>query len=185
MAKDNVTIYLILGLLKHESMTGYDIKGRIDGSISQFWNVGFSQIYPALKVMEKEGLVERQIEGGIKGPDRILYSITESGNKILMLWLEQPVSKEHLRYEIMLKLFFGKSVTVEENVARIKEFQGRYAKMLDGINMFEDNLKSIIQGTEDDHLYYYLTVLFGKEVYQAYLKWADKAIELLEQKGNE
>jgi hypothetical protein len=31
-----------------------------------------------------------------------------------------------------------------------------------------------------DHLYYYLTVLFGEKIYKAYLDWAKEALEILE-----
>ncbi len=37
MAKDRKIDMVILGLLAHEDLTGYDIKKRIDGAISLFW----------------------------------------------------------------------------------------------------------------------------------------------------
>ena len=44
MAKDNTTRYIILGLLNHEPLSGYDMKKQIDIMVSQFWNVGYIQI---------------------------------------------------------------------------------------------------------------------------------------------
>ena len=37
MAKDRKIDLVILGLLSHEDLTGYDIKKHIDGAINFFW----------------------------------------------------------------------------------------------------------------------------------------------------
>lgn len=57
MAKDRKIDLVILGLLAHDDLTGYDIKKRIDGAITFFWKGSFGSIYPALSAMEKDGLV--------------------------------------------------------------------------------------------------------------------------------
>ncbi len=68
-----------------------------------------------------------------------------------------PEQKEYTKYEILLKLFFGSLVPDESNLARVLH-------------------------NEKDHLYFYLTVLFGEHVYKAYLDWADEAKALLDGK---
>ena len=52
MAKDRKIDLVILGLLSHEDLTGYDIKKHIDGAINFFWKGSFVSIYPALNAME-------------------------------------------------------------------------------------------------------------------------------------
>ena len=59
MAKERKIDRVILGLLSHEPLTGYDIKKRIDTSIRFFWKGSFGSIYPALSDMEKNGLITR------------------------------------------------------------------------------------------------------------------------------
>ena len=83
MVKDNNTRYVLLGLLSHEPLSGYDIKKRIDQSISQFWNVGYGQIYPTLALLEKEGLIERILSENAKGPQRNVFAITNKGHTLL------------------------------------------------------------------------------------------------------
>ena len=68
MAKDRKIDLVILGLLAHDDLTGYDIKKRIDGAISFFWKGSFGSIYPALSAMEKDGLVI-----GDKAYDKMIY----------------------------------------------------------------------------------------------------------------
>ncbi|MNI96905.1 hypothetical protein D3C73_1554540 [compost metagenome] len=50
--------------------------------------------------------------------------------------------------------------------------------------MFKSNLERVLH-TEKDHLYFYLTVLFGEHVYKAYLDWAEEAKALLAGKPDE
>lgn len=180
MAKDNKTLYVILGLLAHEEMTGYDIKKRIDSSLSFFWDAGFGQIYPSLGVLESEGLVTKRTEVSEKRPTRIVYSITESGRQKLKQWLSTPVEKESVRYEILLRLFFGKQLPLEENIKRIDEFKSRNQASYETMLQFKKELSGILSQSED-HLYIYLTVLFGEKVYKAYLDWVEEATGILEQ----
>lgn len=178
MPKENTTVYIILGLLNHEDLSGYDIKKRIDVMISGFWEVGYGQIYPTLAKLVTEELVVKQKGSGSKGPDKYIYAITGKGREVLREWVQLPGQKEYTKYEIMLKLFFGSLVPEESNLARIDEFKERHTQSLQMIQMFKRNLEPILH-TEKDHLYYFLTVLFGEHVYKAYLAWAEEAKELL------
>lgn len=180
MAKSNTTIYIILGLLDHENLSGYDIKKRIDSIISHFWEVGYGQIYPTLKTMEENGMIGKQPSETNKGPERILYTITEKGREVLKEWLLLPEAKEYTKYEILIKLFFGNRVSTEENLKRIEMFKERHLENLKFMKVFEDNLMQVLS-EEEDHLYYYLTVLFGEEIYKAYITWAEKAENILKQ----
>ena len=107
MAKDRKIDLVILGLLFHEDLTGYDIKKRIDGAISFFWKGSFGSIYPALADMEKAGLVERRRAQTKGRREKILYHITDEGTAKLKEWLNVEQVANDLKYETMLKLYFG------------------------------------------------------------------------------
>ena len=178
MAKENTTRYILLGLLSHEDMSGYDMKKRMDVAISHFWNVGFGQIYPTLKELNAEGLVEKKEYPSEKGPNRIVYSITEEGRQTLSDWLRLPEEKEYTRYELLLKLFFSASLPAQYSVQRIASFRARHEQNYHLMDQFTNELATILDAGPD-HRYYYLTALFGKHVYQAYLAWAEEAEQLL------
>lgn len=178
MAKDNTTRYILLGLLRHMPMSGYDLKKRIDLSIRQFWNVGYAQIYPTLAALERDGMVIKTVLESIKGPQRHIYVITEAGERALTQWLLLPVEKEYTKYELLLKLFFGAGVPVESSIERIAAFEKRQTESLSMIRLFRQNLEGVLDG-ESDHLYYYLTVLFGEQVYAAYQSWSQQALSIL------
>lgn len=178
MAEKNTTAYIILGLLAHEASSGYDLKKKIDTMISRFWDVGYGQLYPTLKVLEKEGAVTGRPVRSSKGPDRIVYAITEAGRQKLAGWLSQPNEKEHVRYEILLKLFFGSLGSPADHVRMVEAFRERNAENLRLIRSAETNLEAVFPESRD-HLYYYLTALFGEYVYRAYVEWADEAAAFL------
>ena len=106
MARERKIDMVILGLLSHEDMSGYDIKKKIDGSISFFWKGSFGNIYPALKDMENSGLIVKDAVS-MSGREKVSYHITDKGTGTLRDWLRDEQAGNELRYETLLKLFFG------------------------------------------------------------------------------
>ena len=176
MAKDKKIDMVILGLLSHEDLTGYDIKKRIDTGISFFWKGSFGNIYPALKDMEEEGLISKK-DVSVGGRERISYHINSSGKNALKKWLSDEQASNELRYETLLKLFFGGNLDKKISLHNIEVFENQISNDLKLLKGFAAKLKQNLEVT--DHLYFYLTVSFGIETYEAYLKWCKKAKEML------
>lgn len=181
MSKENTTVYILLGLLRHEPMSGYDLKKRIDLSVSRFWDVGYGQIYPTLRTLEQRELVTKSSGERSGGPDKYVYSISEKGRNVLEHWLRQPGDREYTKYEILVKLFFGSSLPASENIVRIEDFRTRQSAELNMMGRFKESLEQVM-AENPDHLHFYLTASFGEKLYRAYVEWADEAIALLEQK---
>ena len=176
MAKDKKIDMVILGLLSHEDLTGYDIKKRIDTGISFFWKGSFGNIYPALKDMEEEGLISKK-DVSVGGRERISYHINSRGKSALKKWLSDEQASNELRYETLLKLFFGGCQDKKVSLHNIEVFENQICSDLKLLKGFASKLKQNLD--EADHLYFYLTVSFGIETYEAYLKWCKKAKEML------
>lgn len=56
-------------------MSGYDVKQFLESTIAHFWNESYGQIYPTLKALEAEGLVEGHDDEG-DGRGRRVYTLT-------------------------------------------------------------------------------------------------------------
>lgn len=177
MPKDRKIDWIILGLLAHEDMTGYGIKKRVDHEISFFWKGSFGSIYPALNEMLKAGQVEKTEEEPCGGREKILYHITEQGKETLKRWLMDSRADNDLKYETLVKIFFGRSAGREASIRNIEIFEGKVRDDLAMLKFFQNNLEKVLK--EEDHFYYYLTVLFGIETYEAYLRWCEKAKKML------
>lgn len=176
MAKEKKIDMVILGLLCHNDMTGYDIKKMIDNAISFFWKGSFGNIYPALKDMEEKGFITRS-DTSVGGREKIAYHITEKGRERLVGWLRDEQTSNEMRYETLLKLFFGGSQEKQVSLRNIEAFEARVKRDLEMLKGYADNLGKVKD--EEDHLYYYLTVSFGIETYEAYLRWCVKAKAML------
>lgn len=184
MAKENKARYVILGLLAHAPMTGYDIKKKIENSISHFYEISYGQIYPELARLEEQGFVSLTVGYGESGMVRKVYSLTAAGLVDLQAWIAKAVEEEKLHYDILLKLFFGRHVSMQENIEQIKAFRERSAAKLELFQSYEEELRRIL-GASMDHAYVLLTVRFGQKACQAYLEWADEAICYLQDNNND
>src|SRR5258708_32175163 len=73
----------LLGILSLRAMSGYDIRKFVKENIGYFWKESYGQIYPMLKRMAAEGLVDVRVERNGGKPDRQVCSRTRSGNSEL------------------------------------------------------------------------------------------------------
>jgi DNA-binding PadR family transcriptional regulator len=179
MAKDRKIDVVILGLLAHEDLTGYDIKKQIDGAISFFWKGSFGSIYPALGEMEKQGLVRRKKSGNTGGREKIIYQITGEGRDTLKSWLNDEKAANDLKYETLLKMYFGGTEDRSVTIRNIEIFEEQVKENLEILRLYKENLEKVLD--QEDHIHFYLTATFGIETYEAYLRWCNKAKKILKE----
>ncbi|MBQ0066536.1 MAG: PadR family transcriptional regulator [Firmicutes bacterium] len=184
MTKERKIDMVILGLLSHEKLSGYDIKKRIDDGIRFFWKGSFGSIYPALSHLEKEGFIRKSKEDSNEsGRERIAYEITEAGRSNLQAWLSDSKTVNDLKYEVLLKIFFGGAVENHVSLATIEAFEKEIEQELKMLQFFKQNLSKVLH--ERDHVFFYLTVSFGVETYEGYLRWCQEAKTMLSEQNCE
>jgi DNA-binding PadR family transcriptional regulator len=111
--KQTAVTPVVLGLLSLGPRSGYDIKTVVDRSTRFFWAASYGQIYPELRRLEDEGLVEGEdAPNGRRG--RRVYKMTEVGRKALQDWLLGPETTIEYRDESLLRLFFGDALPREQ-----------------------------------------------------------------------
>ncbi|MGO9122969.1 MAG: helix-turn-helix transcriptional regulator [Desulfomonilaceae bacterium] len=108
---------ILLGFLMRSSMTGYDLKKAFAISFSFFSGLSYGTIYPALKKMEKLGLISKTVEIQDGAPNRKVYTITEAGKKIFLDSLRSPFSPEQPKSPFLMRLFFFAFLPPEERRA--------------------------------------------------------------------
>lgn len=170
MANENRMEFVILGLLSHESLTGYELKKRMDTTMSLFWSGSYGSIYPTLQRLCECGRI-RSAQMAEGGREKILYSITEEGRGRLRQWLRKPVIKDELKYETLLKLFFGSEIGEEDTLKHIQDFEERMTQTLPRLKSSVEILKA--DDSEAAHEYYMLTALFGVKIYEASIEWCE------------
>ncbi|MCR5420211.1 MAG: PadR family transcriptional regulator [Lachnospiraceae bacterium] len=182
MAKDNKMNQVILGLLNHENLTGYEIKKRIDSSLHYFWKGSFGSIYPALVSLEKQGMITKVDNEDNSKRERNVYGITDAGRNYLISWLVDSKTSNSLKYEMLLKLFFGGAVDNAVSVDTITKFENEITEELSVLKVYKENLIKVLN--EREHVFYYLTVSFGVETYEAYLRWCIEVKQILLKEDN-
>ncbi|RRJ88256.1 PadR family transcriptional regulator [Gulosibacter macacae] len=94
----------LLFLLSTQPMTGYDTVKQFEGSVGHVWNAPSSQIYPELRRMEAEGLIDgRDVPWGTKGATKREYVVTTRGYEAMHAWQREPLKYQAERDPARLK----------------------------------------------------------------------------------
>ena len=96
--------HLILGALMHKPDYGYNLKNSFFSRVGAEFGLNDGQLYPALKKMEENGLINREIEFMEMGPNRHTSHITKKGREQFLEWLSDSEGEERsYRYEDIRK----------------------------------------------------------------------------------
>jgi DNA-binding PadR family transcriptional regulator len=161
-------------------MSGYDINKRIKTRMGSFWDISYSQIYPTLRMLEKEGAVTKEVEINESGPNRKVYSITNEGLSKLQEWLLTPAEHDKHKIEVLLKVTFGEQIPKSKVISHIEEFRTRHISALKKALSFEKEFKSNLDKS-GKYFFFSLATLLGKNLHKAAVEWADNAIRLIEE----
>jgi len=92
----------ILSLLSKQSETGYSIMGTIEDKTEGAWRPGPGTVYPLLRSLVKEGLLER---AGASGDGAtVKYSVTKKGKQELEE-MQRTLASAGKRERVMIRLF--------------------------------------------------------------------------------
>ncbi len=172
--------YAILGLVNRESLSGYDITKAFSGSLSKFWEAKHSQIYPELRRLMGEGLVEYTVAIHGERLEKKLYSITDKGHSELMEWLMtaeplEPVPKDAFR----LKIYFGENLAKEDMLeilkGQLEAYQARLAVLQGSLAGFETEPQKFTPDFSE-----YLLIKGGINRDEAYISWLRECARLLD-----
>ena len=157
-------------------MTGYEIKSIVDKSTRLFWAASYGQIYPELRRLEADGLIEGRADphGGRR---RNVYRLTAAGRRALRRWLDSEPEVYELRDEGLLKLFFAGAVDGESAIATLDAKRAKHQEMLEHLRAMEAEGKS--SG------YAALVLRYGIEFNEWQVEWCERVARELEAAGRE
>ncbi|HYL59438.1 MAG TPA: PadR family transcriptional regulator, partial [Candidatus Acidoferrales bacterium] len=100
--------HALLGLIAEAPgpVSGYDLMKLFDLSMSHYWHAYQGQIYPTLERMADFGIIKgRSVSKGWR-PKVRLYTITQSGLRLLVEWLESTFEEVRLKHPPLLRCRF-------------------------------------------------------------------------------
>ncbi|WP_458042784.1 MULTISPECIES: PadR family transcriptional regulator [Bacteria] len=89
--------YALLALLRVGPQSGYDLQKQFSLSVGHVWHAPDSQIYPELRKMESEGLVEGEDQLRGERGTRRLYHVTPAGDAAFVAWMVAPLDYQRVR----------------------------------------------------------------------------------------
>jgi DNA-binding PadR family transcriptional regulator len=167
--KQTAVTPVVLGLLALGRRSGYDIKAVVDRSTRFFWAASYGQIYPELRRLEREGLIEGEdAPNGARG--RRVYALTASGRRALEDWLLGRTVTIELRDESLLRLFFADALPREQALGLI---EGRKR----GHEQYLEVLRAIDARPGADPTFVDLVLRWGIDFNEWGARWCEKQLK--------
>lgn len=169
-------------------MSGYDLGRMVRASIGHIWSESYGQIYPNLKRLAANGLVDCKTEKHKGRPDRRIYSITKKGREQLAGWLSVPPQPEIPRNEMLLKLFFGAQAPTHVLIGNVERMVEEHRALLQKFKWVEQH--EIDKNPQyPDAPFWKMAARYGQIEMEAHLRWAEETLHTLrkmvrQQKGS-
>ena len=112
---------IILGLLMEKSRTGYEIKEVFETIFSHFYGGSYGMIYPTLKKLQNQGLVEKEVIFQDGKPNKNVFTITENGKIQFYNYLGTSISPESRESEFLVRMYLGEHVKKEVLISWIED----------------------------------------------------------------
>ena len=120
----------VLGSLRETPMHGYELRKRLNSLLGAFRAFGYGSLYPCLKEMLRQGLIEETLPGTVKAlagrRSKIVYRLTADGKERLENLLTQagPAAWEDDGFGVHFA-FFG----LTKADVRLRILEGRRSRL--------------------------------------------------------
>ena len=168
----NATSAALLGLLHDGPLTGWELIGRAQERIGEFWSLTPSQVYRELTAMDGRGL----ISAGPTGPrDRKRYELTPRGRDAFAAWVDAPPGPDQVRIPLLLTIAFADHLPAERLDELVAEQRQVHAERL---ARYREHAAAL-SGAQDVPAARLATLEFGLRHEEAVLDWFDALPGLL------
>jgi DNA-binding PadR family transcriptional regulator len=174
MGRTDVLTLAILGTLSGKALHGYEIRKRLGNSLGPFRALSYGSLYPALKRMVTDGLIDVDDEG----PDpansrrsRIAYRLTDAGTKQLAdeLASSGASSWDDDAFDVRFVMF-----EKTDSATRLRILEGRRSRMSERLEEISQGLKAM---RERHDQYTAELQRHGLERVEREVEWLDQLIE--------
>jgi PadR family transcriptional regulator, regulatory protein AphA len=172
MLRGSKTRFLILGLLSEGPLSGYDLARLTKLRFRFFWSESYGQIYPELRRLAEEGLVDEGKAAGSRG--KTTWTLTGEGRRALEAWLEEEKEASDItRLETPLKAYFAFAAEPGTLGKILGGFRRRLASDIAEMEAMEEDLRRVPdpRGNRD---YALMTLELGLATYRTWKSWAER-----------
>ena len=136
---------ILLGLLHQSPTHGYEIKLKVRQILSLFAGVQLKSIYYPLRVLEKRGLVTKQVVKKSSRPERFVYCLTDKGRRRFeMLLNKNLLDFKRPQFTLDLSLYFL-------NFIKPRLAQRRLQKRLKILGKISSGIEGMLNSKDPKH----------------------------------
>jgi DNA-binding PadR family transcriptional regulator len=173
--------HVLLGLLLERPAYPYQMADRLEQRLGPTWQVDSGQLYKTVKLLERNGLIERVNKDADGQDERHVFEITERGIEEFERWFDQTRDPVRLpRRPLLAKITFAGPDRLARTTSKLEDYERDCAERLSETTCMRDALPN----TEDDllradHLLLRLNLTTDIYSLEVELRWVKEARALL------
>ena len=168
----------MLGLIAQAPISGYDLCKVFETTPMGHYSASPGSIYPALKRLDKRGLVAGRVEKGSTLRPRRLFELTSDGHEELVRWVSQPVTRRDIVWaedDVLLRFGFMDALVSRDVVVRfLDEVVRQCSAELDSLQAHHRKMRTAVSGDEAPSTGR-LALGYGIASYRTLRRWAKQA----------
>jgi DNA-binding PadR family transcriptional regulator len=175
--------FALLGLIWQEPRSGYDLRKFFSSTPMSSFSDSPGAIYPALRRLEKSGLVRGHIEKERKSRRRKVFQTTPLGRAEFRKWQAQPVTRNDVIRDLdalMLRFAFMDQFATKGTALRF--LKGLHKELAAYIPNLREYLKANGEHMPQSGR---LALESGIQSYEAQLRWTKAAMSSYEKRKGE
>lgn len=186
--------YALMALLTAGPLTGYDAAKRFSGSVGHVWHAPDSQIYPELRRMQTDGLIEgEQVRWGPRST-KTRYHLTDTGLDDFRRWMSTPPGHAAERDVHRMQAAYLEWADPEHALAILREHVEYFTEQVDMYTAIRDGIEARTDPAirrrletrpeyEHDKIVAYKVFSYSGMIARARseIEWATAGIELVRQ----
>ena len=159
---------IVIGIVIHKPLTGYDIKKEVQAGIGNFYKASYGSLYPALKRLTTSGHLS-MTEDNSSGRVKKYYVATDIGRGEFMAWLEAPMDMSSGLNAMVIKIYFADELLDDKRNRLFSECEMCCNQVLAGLYELEKSLENM---PDIDDCYRQLSTLYlGINNLQDTVRW--------------
>jgi DNA-binding PadR family transcriptional regulator len=178
--KVSLLSYALLGLIHGRPCSGYDLRKIFATTPMGSFSDSPGAIYPALRRLEKDGMVRGQVTRSAGLRVRQVFRLTPRGTSALNAWLKAPVTRDdviHRMADLALRFAFMDMVAgPAASIAFLKSLEKELASYVPSLQEYLDREKQKMPLSAQ------LAMLSGVRGYEANLRWTREALAAYQRK---
>lgn len=172
----------LLGLISNRDggVHGYQLKAEFDALYGDFWVLNYGQMYRALGILARQGLIEGEECPQTGRPNKRIFRLQPAGRERLDDWLLRPPSDRPLplRDDLAIKLVFLTPERRDDTLALVRAQRAIYLQHLGRVAKKRSRLES----ADGQHLVTNLILLQADMRVRADLAWLDQVEEVVQRR---